>query len=222
MKELLAREEYRKDSYKLLSECFYSPDEGLVETLRQLDKSRGGLYSEIAKAIPGTIDIELLKIDYSKLFLGPYQLLAPPYGSVYLEDARRVMGNSTIDAKNRYEAEGLEIGLKEAPDHIAIELEFMYFLIFKEIEAARNSDNAQALNFITKQEAFLKTHLGMWVSEFGDRVEEKAETAFYKVLGRITRAFVCEDRDTMSDGKDIASNNDAPARANVSCPGVEK
>lgn len=216
MKEFLASEEYRRDLYKLLSECFYPPDEGLVEILERLDKSRGGLYLEIAKALPRTIDIELLKIDYSKLFLGPYGLLAPPYGSMYLEDVRRVMGNSTIDAKIRYEAEGLEIGLKETPDHIAIELEFMYFLIFKEIEAARNSDNAQALNFINKQEAFLKTHLGMWVSEFGERVEENAQTDFYKVLGRITRAFVCEDRDTISDGKDIVSNNDAPARVNVS------
>ncbi|MBM2831889.1 MAG: torD6, partial [Dehalococcoidia bacterium] len=41
------------------------------------------------------------------LFVGPYRLLAPPYWSAYLEDARVVMGDSTMDVKNRYREEGL-------------------------------------------------------------------------------------------------------------------
>jgi TorA maturation chaperone TorD len=179
MKEFLSREEYRGNSYKLLSECYYPPDEKLIKILNGLEKSRGGLYSEIARNIPGMSDIESLKVDYSKLFVGPYELLAPPYGSVYLEDARRVMGNSTMDAMNKYREEGLDSILKEAPDHIAIELEYMYFL--------------------SPQKACLDSHLGRWVSEFANNVEANGQTEFYKNLARCTRLFVLEDLKSLPD-----------------------
>ena len=199
MKELLSREEYRGNSYKLLSECYYPPDEKLIEILNGIEKSRGGLYSEITRNIPELSDIESLIIDHSKLFLGPYELLAPPYGSVYLENTRRIMGNSTIDVMNRYREEGLDIGIKEVPDHIAIELEFMYLLIFKQGEAIRNSDSGNAVSYLRKQKAFLESHLGIWVSEFANNVEANGQTEFYKNLARSTKLFVIEDLKSLSD-----------------------
>ncbi len=199
MKESLSQEEYRGDSYKLLSECYYLADEGLIENLSGLDTKMGGTFSDIAKHCPRISDIASLAVDYSKLFVGPYGLLAPPYGSVYLEDTRRVMGNSTMDVRTKYEEEGLDIGLKEAPDHIAIELEFMYFLIFKQVEATRNSDSKSAASYLRKQKAFLETHLGIWVSEFADNVEANAQTEFYKNLARLTKSFVKKDLKSLSD-----------------------
>ncbi len=199
MKALLPHEEYRRDSYKLLSECYYLPDEKLIKILNGLEKSRGELHSEIVKTIPEIGDVESLKIDYSKLFVGPYGLLAPPYGSIYLEDARMVMGNSTMDVRNRYAEEGLNISLKEAPDHIAIELEFIYLLIFREIDAIRNSDSGTAARYLEKQRVFLETHLGIWVSEFADNVAANAQTEFYKNLARLTKSFVKEDLKSLSD-----------------------
>ena len=192
-KAILFHNEYRRDSYKFLSECYYLPDEGLVKTLNNLNASRGGLYLDIAKHCPGMSDIDSLIIDYSKLFVGPYGLLAPPYGSVYLEDTDRVMGNSTADVRKKYSEEGLDISLKEAPDHIAIELEFMYFLVFKEIEATKNHDLSNTTRYKEKQRAFLETHLGVWVSDFASKVEASAQTEFYKYLARVTKSFVTND-----------------------------
>ncbi|UCE19328.1 MAG: molecular chaperone TorD family protein [Gemmatimonadota bacterium] len=198
-KEFLSREEHRRDTYKLLSECYYSPDEGLLNTLRESDTSRGSLYSEISKNSPTTNNVESLKIDYAKLFLGPYKLLAPPYGSVYLENARRVMGDSTMDIWYTYAEEGLRVDLKEAPDHIAIELEFMCFLISKEIEAALNSDSINTTRYLRKQKDFLENHLAIWVLEFTDTVEANAETEFYKHLARLTRSFIKKDLKRLSE-----------------------
>jgi TorA maturation chaperone TorD len=192
-KALSLNNEYRRDSYKLLSECYYLPDAGLVKRLNTLDTSRGGLYADIVKYCPKIGDIDSLIIDYTKLFVGPYGLLAPPYGSMYLEDNDRVMGNSTMDARNRYAEEGLDICLKEAPDHIAIELEFMYFLIFKEIEATKNNDLNNASRYREKQRAFLENHLGAWIPEFAGKVEANAQTKFYKNIARITE--YCIDND---------------------------
>ena len=192
-KSPLGYNEYRGDAYKLLADCYHLPDEQLVKTLNNLDTSGGGIFLDLAKHIPGTSDIDSLLLDYTKLFLGPYGALAPPYGSVYLENMNRVMGNSTIDAKHRYAQEGLSINLKEAPDHIAIELEYMYFLVFKEIEAAKNQDPGAATCYQQKQRDFLEAHLGGWVSDFTSKIEAKAQTDFYKNLARITRSFINDD-----------------------------
>jgi len=192
-KEELSYKEYRRDLYKLLSDCYHLPDEELIENLNGLDTKIRGLFSDLANFCPGISDISSLTIDYSKLFVGPYGLLASPYGSVYLEGKSQVMGNSTIDVKKRYAEEGLDIGLKEAPDHIAIELEFMYFLIFQEITAFNNQDYNEVNRYQGKQKAFLETHLGVWVSDFTDKVAENAETVFYKNLARLTKSFVTED-----------------------------
>jgi TorA maturation chaperone TorD len=201
----LSHNEYRRDSYKLLSDCYYLPDEALIENLSGLDTKMGEVFSDIVRHCPRISDIDSLAVDYSKLFVGPYGLLAPPYGSVYLEDESRVMGNSTVDVRNKYGEEGLDISLKEAPDHIAMELEFMYFLIFKQVEAIRNSNSGNAASYPRKQKAFLETHLGIWVSEFADNVEANAQTEFYKNLARFTKLFVKKDLKSLSDNSILLS-----------------
>ena len=192
-KALLLNNGYRRDLYKLLSECYYLPDAEFVNKLNNLDTSGEGLYADIAKYCPKIGDIDSLIMDYTKLFVGPYGILAPPYGSLYLEDSDRIMGNSTIDARNRYAEEELDVCLKEAPDHIAIELEYMYFLIFKEIEATNNSELNNASRYQEKQRAFLENHLGTWITDFTGKVEANAKTKFYKNIARITE--YCIDND---------------------------
>lgn len=199
LEEHLLRENIRASSYKLLSECYYSPDERLIKMLGSLEKSRGtGLILELSKNVPAMDGLELLKIEYSRLFLGPFKVLVPPYGSVYLEDGRKVMGESTMDVKNWYREERLDMLLKEVPDHIAVELEFMYFLVFKQIEAIKDSDEEMAGNYLRKQASFLKTHLGKWAPEFTEKVEANAQTEFYKNLARLTRSFIEEDLNNLS------------------------
>ncbi len=194
----LSHKEYRRDLYKLLSECYYLPDKGLLVNLSGLDTKKGQIFSDLAKHRPTISDLDSLTVDHSKLFVGPYELLAPPYGSVYLEDKSRVMGDSTVDVRERYAEEGLDICLKEAPDHIAIELEFMYFLVFREVEAIKISDFGTAASYLERQKAFLETHLGIWVPEFASNVETNAQTTFYKDLARITKSFIKDELENLS------------------------
>ena len=103
--------EQRTNSYKLLAECYYPPDEKLIERLNSIEELPDRLYLEIVKHIPGVSPVRntlshgvselgLLEIDYATLFVGPYKLLAPPYGSVYLEDGRKGMGDSTVSVRH--------------------------------------------------------------------------------------------------------------------------
>jgi len=198
MNSFLTREESRRDAYKLLSACYYLPDESIVHTAAQLERALHGVSTEaaaFAAKMQTTIDLELLKIDFSNLFVGPFKLLAPPYGSIYLEGKREVMGASTLDARQRYAAAGLDFSdeVKEAPDHIALELEFMYYLVFKELEAFGQADTERASKYLEQQTAFLAKHLGRWAAKFAGNIQQHATTGFYQQLGQATKIFVQQD-----------------------------
>jgi len=199
--ELIAHEQLRFDTYRLLANAFYVPDQCLMDSLVRLEKCMEGIcgksleYNYIPLGIDKKDDMELMKVDYAKLFVGPFSLLAPPYGSVYLERERMVMGNSTADVQKWYRSTGLDVDaqFKDAPDHIAAELEFMHFLIFKEIEAANLGDTENFIGYLTMQGSFLEDHLGAWISDFADNVVNHAQTNFYQNLVRTTESFVKND-----------------------------
>jgi TorA maturation chaperone TorD len=206
--DLLMREKARRDAYKNLAACFHVPNRELATMLKGLERRLGVLGSGalsyavlMRNEFESLNDLGELKIDFARLFVGPYSLLAPPYGSIYLERERKIMGDSTLDLLETYRHAGVDLSdnFRDAPDHIAAELEFMYFLIFKQVEAIRNSDIEMTLSFIEKQRAFLGEHLGAWVFDFADITEEKAETDFYKNLARATKTFTEQDFDELSD-----------------------
>ena len=183
----------RANSYRILADCYYRPDDELLKTLESFDPEA---FEEslliVVRSAPRADDIERHIVDYSKLFVGPFKLLAPPYGSVYLEDGK-FMGDSTLDAGNLYGLEGLDIVIKDAPDHISVELEFMYFLVLAEAEARQNDNLEEAARLHDRQVSFLRVHLGSWVSEFAENIEQHSETEFYKTLGLATKNYILED-----------------------------
>ncbi|MDW7727573.1 MAG: molecular chaperone TorD family protein [Candidatus Methanoperedens sp.] len=189
----MKHEKIRCGFYKLLSDCYHIPDEELMKQLAGMETA--GNMRNAARINIESGDVEELILDYSRLFVGPYQLLAPPYGSVYMENGNTVIGNSTLDAVKLYRDAGLEISgnFKQPPDHIAVELEFMYYLILKELEAVEKSDYDTASAYLEQQKVFIKRHLGVWLPEFAERVEKEAQTRFYRDIAKSTKEFVEED-----------------------------
>jgi TorA maturation chaperone TorD len=191
MEETLGHICQRADSYKFLSECYYLPDNALIRKVLDVAKTNQ-FFAELGDYIPSAVELESLRIDFTKLFVGPFKLLAPPYGSVYLEH-NKFMGDSTIDVRKFYEDEDLEIVIKDAPDHIAMELEFMYYLVAKQIQAANEGNVQNILLYQQKQESFLCSHLTRWLPEFTKNVQKHAQTEFYKKLAQLTEVFVQKD-----------------------------
>ena len=214
-KNLLNHESARMTAFRLLSDCYFLPDPELSENLENLEFSMTnvcepafGFVQKMRKEFEPDADLEAFKVDFSKLFVGPYKLFAAPYGSVYLDGGRKIMGDSTVDARNRYREAGLDTAktFKDAPDHIAAELEFMHYLIFKEIEAFANSDMETAIGFILKQKLFLADHLLAWLPKFASNIVEHAETFFYQNLAKATEAFLKENYEivcTAVDSKEL-------------------
>ncbi len=176
---------------RLLAACLYEPDndmfleEKVCENLAGLlaDSAPGAVQAarEMAKALRES-DQEQLSRDHAALFVGPFELLAAPYGSVYLEQGRRVMGDSTIEVARFYRQEGLEVDVSEPPDHIAIELEFLSFLAQKEARAAADGLNEEAEHCRQVQTRFLEGYLQPWLPVFCQAIRAGTENRFYLAL----------------------------------------
>jgi TorA maturation chaperone TorD len=215
-KNLLNHEASRMEAFRLLSDCYFLPDPGLSEKLENLEFNMTNvcepavkLVQNMRKEFKAGDNLESIKVDFSKLFVGPYKLSAAPYGSVYLDGERKMMGDSTLDVRNRYREAGLDTAnnFKDAPDHISAELEFMYYLIFKEIEAFANSDIDTAIDFIQKQRSFLENHLMAWVPEFAKSIIESAESPFYPNLAKATTAFLTENHQVVCSVLETGQQN---------------
>lgn len=176
------------NAYKLISLLYGPPTDGLEEILTYLEKTLMKLKPELLPRVSemktlsdSKYMLEDLTVDYAKLFIGPFDLLAPPYGSVYLDGQRQVMGDSTIKVLQLYRQAGLHLSdeFKEPPDHIITELEFMYYLASKYIETGDEQ-------WLLKKEEFFNNYLSQWIKDFAIRIQENAKTAFYKNLAQLT------------------------------------
>jgi putative dimethyl sulfoxide reductase chaperone len=197
----ISRENRRSDCYRLLAACFYPPEQDqLLEEKICLDLAAAlnGLYPEATagrdamfmhQQLTETAGMEL-RIDHAALFVGPYKLKAPPYGSVYLEKGYGLMGDTTLAAMSCYAENGLELTLREPADHIAVELEFMHYLSFLSSAALAEADQEETTRLAQRQQRFLAEHLGAWAPIFCVAVKNGAKTLYFKALADCLQAFL--------------------------------
>jgi TorA maturation chaperone TorD len=193
----------RDDVYRLLAACFYPPSKELIEeeccaTLATLLTSAApdaAHYAFDAVAATSKSSIDALAVEHARLFIGPFQLVAPPYGSTYLDDARTVMGDSTAKVAAFYHDCGLHLAddFHELPDHFAVELEFMSFLAFKQREAEVSGDTDEVCRIMSLQKEFLGRFLIPWLEPFTSAIITDAEAPFYQAIARCTAAFINAD-----------------------------
>jgi putative dimethyl sulfoxide reductase chaperone len=194
--------------FRLLSACFYQPDremfleEGvcdqLLVALHTAFPQAVALASEMSASMEASSQDELL-VEYSRLFLGPVETPAYLYGSIYLDAGKTVMGDSTMKVKRLYGENQLALdgSLYELPDHIAIELEFLYLLNFQEAQALAADDNLALGRAVAARRKFLDEHLGRWISPFAAKVREHAPEGFYNQLARLTEECVQSHREAI-------------------------
>ena len=205
MDEMILRERMRGDCYRFLSACFCQPQknvfqeekllQNLTNSLRRICPEAALFSASMEESILKYGNEELL-VEYSRLFLGPFGVIAPPYGSVYLDGERRVMGDSTMEVIRMYRNEGLSgsVDTRELPDHVGVELEFMSYLVFREIKALETSDLRAAGEFVEKQERFSGEFLRRWIPPFCERIKENTENGFYTALAQCASTFIGSSR----------------------------
>ena len=193
----------REDAYRLLAACFYPPSAELIEesccaTLAALLAAVAPdavLYARDADMAGSTSSLDSLAVEHARLFIGPFQLVAPPYGSIYIDDGKTVMSDSTARVAAFYHSCGLHLAddFHELPDHFAVELEFMSFLAFKQREAAHSGDKPEVTRLTSLQQEFLGRFLMPWLEPFTSAIINDGEAPFYQAIARCTAAFINAD-----------------------------
>lgn len=129
-------------------------------------------------------DQQKLMVEFARLFVGPFHVVAPPYGSYYLEEGK-LMGESTVQVSKFYDSAGLAINdsFKDLPDHVVAELEFLIFLIFNEIKFLENSE-IENYNVISNLKIdFFNRFFITWIYKFTSVIIDNTELEFYKNVG---------------------------------------
>lgn len=189
-----------EDVCRYIAACYYEPEpafeeEGLfssMEAAAALADERLVPYARrLGDEFRGAGAGELL-LDYTRLFLGPTHILANPYGSVWLEGGKTLMGDSTMGILDLYQEAGFEIdeAFLDLPDHVAVELEFLYLLIYRENGARMAGDGADLESILDLKGRFLAEHLGRWIGKFAAAVKAGAGSDFYRQLAEMTELFV--------------------------------
>ncbi|MBU2490977.1 MAG: molecular chaperone TorD family protein [Bacteroidetes bacterium] len=76
-------------------------------------------------------------------------------------------------------------------DHIILELEFMYFITFKELQAIQNRLDDQPYKKCKKD--FLERHLKNWIPEIVSKAKKNVKSKFHRSLLEITLELVEND-----------------------------
>jgi TorA maturation chaperone TorD len=137
-------------------------------------------------------DLQTLLVDYTRLFLGPLETLAPPYGSAWTGAQPEDEENPLPAVLALFEEGGFDLDpeFKDLPDHVAVELEFLYVLTFNTTQADRDGKVDEAAATEQLRQRFLSEHLGAWIEPFSAAVTANAQTTFYQELAALTRSFV--------------------------------
>jgi TorA maturation chaperone TorD len=209
MKEVqLKRDLAKADVYRLLSACFYQPEEAFLEE-NIFTQLKNAMALVCPQKIPETVsletffrdtEMETLQLDYSRLFLGPFEIPAKPYGSVYLDGEKIVMGDSTMRALDLYREGGFEVNsdFQEMPDHIAVELEFLYLLSFRQAQALEE-DSDERHRLLELKKKFLEEHPGRWIGSLAEAMRQNSGTAFYKGLADLTEQIILENMQELTE-----------------------
>lgn len=136
-----------------------------------------------------------IKPEFTRLFIGPRHVPAPPYESVYRSTARALMQEITLEVRRKYRAAGLLVRNfnREPDDHIGLELEFMYFLNRQAAAALERQQFAAVFTAIDWQQQFLAEHLSQWVPAFCQDTAENTGQDFFRKLAGFMAGFIMED-----------------------------
>ncbi len=138
---------------------------------------------------------EELALAYARLFLGPFEILASPYASFYLEHDQQLMGPVSQAVAAAYGEAGLVPGPgpREAPDHVSLEWEFMYFLTHQFVVTGES-------RWLKRREDFVSEQLLSWMPTFAAAIKRGAVHPFYDALATLLTACLRNLKTSCGDG----------------------
>lgn len=147
-------------------------------------------------------DFVLIEQDEKEAYLATFNVLnqtgkvpAPPWESVYVTRDQSMFGEPVFQIRKKLADFGLQFAdeNKEPEDHIAIELEFMCYLIRYTVAAIEKADEDHYEKGLYTQYWLHKEHLNHWIHLFTNDILSSKTSSFYKGVAKLLQSFVEED-----------------------------
>ena len=177
----------REKCREMLLKDYFRPFDILEPVLVSEPPDASKKIKDLVRSFPDEMALfARLEEAYVTLFVNAREgIAAPLYQSCYADSEEplstgSLMGDPAVTMKERFASKelALDSGLHEPPDHLAIEIEYLYFLLQKgwaESDAVLLSEAA----------AFVQTELLAWVPQFEERLREASAGAFYAQVASI-------------------------------------
>ncbi|MFQ5933120.1 MAG: molecular chaperone [Dehalococcoidia bacterium] len=198
----------RSALYDLLSLAFAYPEKGTATHLKKRTEDLQAADLKLGRREIGTrltelsrltqsLDDEALLAQYVDTFGHSVSSHCPPYEGEYGQAHIFQKAQTLADLNSFYQAFGMKLNpeLKDRPDHLSVEMEFMGLLALKEAYArARNHGRSKVSICRRAQRRFLDQHLSTWVKGFARRLNRKAAPGgIYLSLSALLDVFIdCE------------------------------
>ena len=189
----------REDMCRFLSACFYEPGPEFAEEdlFGSIAAAASRLHPDLADRARQlgeafvSDDLPTLLVDYTRLFLGPVEALAQPHESSWIKTPAET-GDRLSALLDLYKSGGFEIDddFRELHDHIAVELEYLYLLTFRQNDAQSAGSDDDVSSLARLERTLLNEHLGAWIEPFTMAVRSGAQTSFYRKLADLTEQFI--------------------------------
>ena len=200
----------RSHIYRFIAYSFRRPNVNRAD----LEKENMGLpWDEIAEALPLKNKEQLIRRlkelseklnqtaykdrvrQYEDCFGYTANGPVPCYELEYGEEHTHREPQQLSDISSFYNAFGLKVRGDnfERVDHIAIECEFMHYLLFKEVYALSNTEIENAAICREASTRFLREHLGRWAPSFALKLGRYASQGFLKDLADFTFLYIVQD-----------------------------
>ena len=146
-------------------------------------------------------DCEALSGEYTRLMLGPEELPAPPWESVYRDKNRALFQASTLAVHGWYEQFGfVPAGYPHYPDdHISLMMHFMALTCERAAAALREGRLDAYRNLLAGQLLFEQNHLLSWLGPWAKDMEKSKTKFFYPQFAQAVSDVILYDHDLLLD-----------------------
>lgn len=136
------------------------------------------------------------------------EILAPPWESVYVTKDQTMFGEAVFQLRDKLHQFGLRfINEKEEPeDHIAIQLEFMLYLLQYTEKAFDERQKDDFMRGIYNQYWLLSNHLMQWIKPFTKDIHSSSTSDFYKGIATLLLDFIDEEFEYIKSFKEVLEN----------------
>jgi Uncharacterized component of anaerobic dehydrogenases len=183
-------------AYKVLSLALYIPSDreaqdqlrSLIPQLRSLsalplDRYAAEYFASSWESAWGYAQ-DALRLEYTRLFINDYpELRCPPFESYWATGQRTIYGSGYESLLQLYRVAGLDraLGVGLPLEHVALELELMYFLVLSSLSRPE---------LLCAQEKLFAEHISRWAKPYSQCLEANALLDAYKATARFLRELV--------------------------------